>query len=93
MKDKKWYDVTVDKARTEKERQKARKLRESRWWQEKLKEGVCYYCKKTFPKDKLTMDHIVPIARGGRSTKRCVLGGVDSLTLTIYTASRTTCGR
>ena len=30
--------------------------------------GKCHYCGRVFRPQDLTMDHIVPIARGGRST-------------------------
>ena len=59
----------VDEAEIRREKDKARKLRKSRWWQQKLAIGVCYYCGKLFKPKDLTMDHIVPLARGGRSTK------------------------
>lgn len=59
----------VDEKEIRREKEKARKLRKGRWWQQKLAAGTCYYCTETFgPKD-LTMDHIVPLARGGKSTK------------------------
>ncbi|MDX9785739.1 MAG: HNH endonuclease [Desulfobacterales bacterium] len=51
------------------ERQKARELRQSQWWKRKLAKGECHYCKKPTPPKELTMDHLVPLARGGRSTK------------------------
>ena len=51
------------------ERQKARELRQSRWWKEKLANGVCYYCGDQFVAKELTMDHVLPLSRGGRSTK------------------------
>lgn len=51
------------------ERRIARELRKSSWWKRKCANGRCYYCNtRVHPKD-LTMDHIVPIIRGGRSTK------------------------
>jgi 5-methylcytosine-specific restriction endonuclease McrA len=59
----------VDEAELRREKDKARKLRKSRWWQQKLVSGVCYYCTRLFKPKELTMDHIVPLARGGRSTK------------------------
>ena len=59
----------VDEAELRREKEKARKLRKSRWWQQKLSAGLCYYCSKLFKPKDLTMDHIVPLARGGRSTK------------------------
>ena len=52
-----------------KEKEKARKLRASQWWKRRLAKGVCYYCGRTVSPKKLTMDHIVPIARGGKSNK------------------------
>ena len=51
------------------ERQKARALRESQWWKRQLAKGRCYYCGRSVPSSGLTMDHIVPMSRGGRSTK------------------------
>lgn len=59
----------VDEAEIRREKDKARKLRKSRWWQQKLAIGVCYYCGRLTKPGNLTMDHIVPLARGGRSTK------------------------
>ncbi len=59
----------VDDALIKKERAKARELRKTRWWQQKTAPGICYYCHQKFPYKDLTMDHLVPLARGGRSTK------------------------
>ena len=59
----------VDEAEIRREKDKARKLRKSRWWQQKLTTGICYYCGRLFEPKNLTMDHVVPLARGGRSTK------------------------
>jgi 5-methylcytosine-specific restriction endonuclease McrA len=52
-----------------KERVKARELRRSQWWKRRLSEGRCYFCGRIFKPIELTMDHIVPIIRGGKSTK------------------------
>lgn len=51
------------------ERQKARELRRSQWWKRSCAEGRCYYCGRKVRPQELTMDHIVPIIRGGRSRK------------------------
>ena len=51
------------------ERDKARALRKTRWWQQKTSSGLCHYCQKKVAYKNITMDHLVPIARGGRSTK------------------------
>jgi 5-methylcytosine-specific restriction protein A len=61
------YDL--DEGRIKAERQAARQLRNSQWWKRKCAKGVCYYCGRSTPPGELTMDHIVPLARGGRSTK------------------------
>lgn len=51
------------------EKAKARELRSSQWWKRKRSSGVCYYCgAKAGPAD-LTMDHIIPIVRGGKSVQ------------------------
>jgi len=59
----------VDDATIRRERAKARELRKTRWWQQKTSAGICYYCGKKVVFKNITMDHLVPIARGGRSTK------------------------
>lgn len=52
-----------------KERRKARKLKNTRWWRKKLERGVCYYCgKKVSPKE-LTMEHKIPLSLGGTSER------------------------
>lgn len=51
------------------EREKARALRKTRWWQQKTSSGLCHYCGRKVAYKNITMDHLVPLARGGRSTK------------------------
>ncbi len=51
------------------ERAVARDLRASQWWKRRLAKGVCHYCGRAFAPRDLTMDHIIPLSRGGRSTK------------------------
>lgn len=63
------YAYDLDEAQIRRERRKAREIRESQWWKRRLAKGICHYCNRNIPPDGLTMDHIVPIARGGRSTK------------------------
>lgn len=48
----------------QREKEKARVLRRSQWWQRRLARGECYYCHCKVPPQELTMDHIVPLARG-----------------------------
>ena len=51
------------------EKEKGKSLKSSVWWQNQLEKGECHYCAKTFAKSELTMDHIVPLSRGGKSSK------------------------
>jgi 5-methylcytosine-specific restriction enzyme A len=59
----------IDEKAIRQERAKARDLRKSRWWQQKIATGICHYCQRHCRPDELTMDHIVPVSRGGKSTK------------------------
>jgi len=59
----------VDPARVKKEREKARALRKTAWWLELVNKGLCHYCGARFKPSDLTMDHVVPIARGGASAR------------------------
>lgn len=47
----------------------AREIRKSGWWKRKCSQGRCYYCNSKVNPKELTMDHIVPIIRGGKSTR------------------------
>ena len=59
----------VDEKHVKKEKAKAKDLRTSQWWKQKLASGTCHYCEKSFAKEDLTMDHKVPISRGGTTSK------------------------
>jgi len=56
-----------------KEKQKARDLRKTRWWKDKCSDGRCYYCGDEAPSHELTMDHVVPVIRGGKSVKNNIV--------------------
>ena len=59
----------IDEKIIKAERNKARSLRKTRWWQQKTASGTCYYCNQKVDYANLTMDHIIPLSRGGRSTR------------------------
>ena len=59
----------VDDEQIKREKAKARELRASQWWKRKRGSGRCHYCGGTFKAEELTMDHLVPIIRGGKSTR------------------------
>ncbi len=60
--------ATADEAHINRERNKAKRAKKLRWWQQKTASGRCHYCQKVFPPKKLTMDHIVPVSRGGMTS-------------------------
>ena len=64
-----YFISNVTDQEIKKEKQKARDLRKTQWWQRKRSEGKCFYCASAVIPKELTMDHIVPIIRGGKSTK------------------------
>lgn len=61
--------MNMEESNYRKEKAQARKLRQSQWWQKKISEGICHYCGGKFDFKNMTMDHIVPISRGGKSAK------------------------
>jgi 5-methylcytosine-specific restriction protein A len=67
------YRETVDESHVKRERSKAREMRASSWWKQQIGKGVCYHCEKKFSREQLTMDHLIPLSRGGRSTKKNIV--------------------
>ena len=63
---------------SKRERQQARELRQSQWWKRQCAKGRCYYCGSLTPAIDLTMDHIVPLSRGGKTTKGNVVPACKS---------------
>ena len=63
------YHFYPDEADLKREKRKARELRASQWWKRRCAKGRCHYCGRSFAPQALTMDHVVPIARGGKTTK------------------------
>ena len=68
--------VTDEEVRKEKLR--ARTLKKTHWWKRKCAQGTCYFCSRKANPRELTMDHIVPIIRGGKSTKGNVVPACKS---------------
>lgn len=60
--------IFVDEEHVRRERAKVREAKKSRWWQQKTSSGLCHYCGLKFAFKDLTLDHIVPLARGGTTT-------------------------
>jgi len=51
------------------EKARARELRQSAWWRRRITVGACHYCRRQVGAKALTMDHLVPLIRGGRSVR------------------------
>lgn len=68
-----WIDIKKDPKHVARERTKAKEMRKSAWWKQELAKGICHYCKGSFPPEELTMDHILPVVRGGKSVKSNVV--------------------
>lgn len=67
------FFVSASPEHLKRERAKARDLRQSQWWKNQLARSVCYHCEQRFAVRELTMDHLIPIARGGMSDRgNCV---------------------
>ncbi len=67
-----WFpEVSEEEIR--RERNKARELRKSQWWKNRIAAGLCHYCGARVDPRELTLDHVVPLVRGGKSTRgNCV---------------------
>ncbi len=63
------FFIPADDAHIKREKARAREMRDSQWWKRKRSSGICYYCGKSFKPSELTMDHLVPLVRGGRSVQ------------------------
>ena len=59
----------ADDAGLRRERGRARDLRRSAWWKRRIAAGLCHYCGRAVGARALTLDHIVPLIRGGRSIR------------------------
>ena len=65
--------LEVDEDHIKRERRKARELRQSQWWKNRIARGECHYCLAKVLPAELTLDHVVPVSRGGKSSKgNCV---------------------
>ena len=61
--------LVVDESHLKIEKAKARDLRQTQWWKNLRAKGICHYCHQRFPAKSLTMDHTIPISRGGKTKK------------------------
>ena len=64
-----YFVLEADEKAINVERRKARELRQTQWWKRRLAKGRCYYCGRSYAPAELTMDHLVPLVRGGKTRK------------------------
>lgn len=63
------FYAPIDPVELRRQRARARELRQSPWWKRRIADGVCYYCRRRVGSRKLTMDHLIPLGRGGTSIR------------------------
>lgn len=63
------YEYIVSEQQIKKEKEKAKRLRKTQWWLARVGKGICHYCGRKVGRENLTMDHIVPLTRGGKTRK------------------------
>ncbi|MBF0272327.1 MAG: HNH endonuclease [Magnetococcales bacterium] len=65
--------IAADPDGVQRERLKAKELKRSPWWKGQVGQGRCHYCGARCHPGDLTMDHVTPLIRGGKTTKgNCV---------------------
>jgi len=68
-----FYFAPAPESHQKKEKAKSRELKATTWWTNQIGKGVCYHCEKQFKPTELTLDHLIPIVRGGFTDKNnCV---------------------
>lgn len=65
-----YFFETASEEHIKKEKEKARALRRTNWWTGKVqREKKCQYCNASLSLSSATLDHIVPLSRGGKTSK------------------------
>ena len=67
--DRSFEQESVSEEEIKREKDKARNLKRTHWWNNKLQKGICHYCGRKVGRENLTMDHVVPLSRGGKSKR------------------------
>jgi 5-methylcytosine-specific restriction endonuclease McrA len=63
------FTAEVSDAHLKREKARARELRQSAWWRRRIASGDCHYCGRHVGNKSLTLDHVIPLIRGGRSVR------------------------
>ena len=83
----------ADDADLRREKARARELRQSAWWKRRIAAGVCHYCRRAVGTRALTLDHVVPLIRGGRSVRGNMVRVLQGLQLEEAIAAAVGVGR
>jgi 5-methylcytosine-specific restriction endonuclease McrA len=67
------FITDISEQQIKKEKDRARELRKTRWWADRVARGACHYCGGNFAPGELTMDHLVPLVRGGKSSRNNIV--------------------
>jgi len=67
------FIIEISEQEIKRERDKSRELRRSRWWQNRIALGRCHWCEGSFSPEELTMDHVIPLTRGGKASRNNVV--------------------
>jgi 5-methylcytosine-specific restriction endonuclease McrA len=68
-----YFIVEVTAQEIQREKDKARELRKTQWWKNRVAKGLCHWCGGKFAPAELSLDHVVPVVRGGKSSRgNCV---------------------
>lgn len=63
------FTPEVSDADLKREKARARELRQSAWWKRRVAAGTCHYCGRHVGAKALSVDHVIPLIRGGRSVR------------------------
>ena len=63
------FTAEVSDVLLKREKARARELRQSTWWKRRIASGNCHYCGRHVGSKGLTLDHVIPLIRGGRSVR------------------------
>jgi 5-methylcytosine-specific restriction endonuclease McrA len=63
------FTPETDDTGLRREKARARELRGTAWWKRRIAAGVCHYCRRAVGARALTLDHVIPLVRGGRSVR------------------------
>jgi 5-methylcytosine-specific restriction endonuclease McrA len=64
-----YFIVEASEQEMQREKDKARMLRKTQWWKNRVAKGVCHWCGGKFSPAELSLDHVVPLVRGGKSSR------------------------